>query len=124
MKPAYVRGLGLWTPGYADAAAWCRGEPDPTVEAPRAELLSGALRRRSSSLTRMAIEALQQATTGAGCDPANTPSIWATAHGEHATAVAMLEMMRSGEGKLSPTRFHNSVHNTARGYASIATRNC
>jgi hypothetical protein len=72
----------------------------------------------------MAIEALQQAITGAGCDPANTPSIWATAHGEHATAVAMLEMMRTGEGKLSPTHFHNSVHNTASGYASIATRNC
>jgi len=72
----------------------------------------------------MAIEALQQATTGAGCDPANTPSVWATAHGEHTTALAMLEMMRSGGGKLSPIHFHNSVHNTASGYASIATHNC
>jgi hypothetical protein len=124
VKPAYVRGLGLWTPGYADPAAWRCGNPDPTVEAPEAALLSGSLRRRSSSLTRMAIEALQQATTGASFDPANTPSIWATAHGEHAIALAMFEMMRSGEGKLSPTHFHNSVHNTASGYASIATRNC
>jgi hypothetical protein len=33
-------------------------------------------------------------------------------------------MMRSGEGKLSPTHFHNSVHNTASGYASIALGNC
>jgi hypothetical protein len=33
-------------------------------------------------------------------------------------------MMRSGEGKLSPTHFHNSVHNAASGYASIATGNC
>jgi hypothetical protein len=32
-------------------------------------------------------------------------------------------MMRSGEGKLSPTHFHNSVHNTAGGYASIALGN-
>ena len=32
-------------------------------------------------------------------------------------------MMRRGEGKLSPTRFHNSVHNSASGYASIAAGN-
>ena len=32
-------------------------------------------------------------------------------------------MMLRGEGKLSPTHFHNSIHNTASGYASIATGN-
>ncbi len=35
----------------------------------------------------------------------------------------MLEMMNQGTGKLSPTRFHNSVYNTASGYVSIATGN-
>jgi hypothetical protein len=71
----------------------------------------------------VAVEALQQATSEAGCDPAHTPSVWATAHGEHETAIAILDMMQQGEGKLSPTRFHNSVHNTASGYASIAAGN-
>ena len=33
-------------------------------------------------------------------------------------------MMRRAEGKLSPTKFHNSVHNAASGYASIASGNC
>ena len=32
-------------------------------------------------------------------------------------------MMHEGEGKLSPTKFHNSVYNTASGYASIACGN-
>ncbi len=123
MKPACVRGVGLWTPGFADPAAWCRGEPDPEVRAPEAALLTGPLRRRASTTTRMAVEALEQALAGTGCDPGEIPSVWATAHGEHETAIAILDMMNRGEGKLSPTRFHNSVYNTASGYASIATGN-
>ncbi len=124
MRTAFVRGLGLWTPGYATATAWCRGDPDLSVEAPEVDLLTGPLRRRATALTRMAVEVFQQATTEAGRDPATVPSVWATANGEHSTAIRILEMMRCGEGKLSPTRFHNSVHNTASGYASIATGNC
>lgn len=123
MRAAYVRGLGLWTPGHADPAAWCRGVPDPEVSNPEAQLLSGALRRRASPLTRATIEAFQQAVSEAGCDRALTPSVWATAHGEHETAIAILDRMWCGDGKLSPTRFHNSVHNTASGYASIASHN-
>ena len=124
MKPVYVAGLGLWAPGYASAEAWCRDEFDPSVEAPEVALLSGPLRRRATGLTRMAVEVLNQATRAAGCDLATVPIVWATSYGEHATAIKILGMMRSGEGKLSPTHFHNSIHNAAGGYASIATGNC
>ena len=123
MKPAYVRGIGLWTPGYDHPLAWCQQKADPAVDKPVAALLEGPLRRRATPLTRMAVEVLQQATTHADCDPGSIPTVWATAHGEHTPAIKLLEMMRRGEGKLSPTHFHNSVHNTAGGYASIATRN-
>lgn len=123
MRPAYVTGLGLWTPGYGDPAAWCRGEPDPEQVAPEAALLAGPMRRRASPISRAAIEALGQAAREAGCDLATLPSVWATAHGEHENAVAILTMMQRAEGKLSPTRFHNSVYNTASGYASIASAN-
>jgi len=123
VKQVYVRGLGLWTPGYASAREWCRGDSDPSIETPDAALLSGPLRRRSTGLTRMAVEVLQQATTEAGCDVATLPSVWATSNGEHTTAIKILGMMRRSEGKLSPTHFHNSVHNAASGYASIATGN-
>ncbi len=123
MKAAFVRGLGLWTPGFRNPVSWCHADPDPEVLAPEAGLLTGALRRRASSLTRMSAEVLQQAVGEAGCNPSDTPSVWATAHGEHETASAILGMMHRGEGKLSPTLFHNSVYNTASGYASIATHN-
>jgi hypothetical protein len=123
MKPVYVRGLGLWTSGYDRPLAWCQQKADSTVEKPMAALLKGPLRRRATPLTRLAVEVLEQATTQADCDPASISTVWATAHGEHTPAIRLLEMMQHGEGKLSPTQFHNSVHNTAGGYASIATGN-
>lgn len=118
-----MTGVGLWTPGYASAEAWCCHGGDPTLEQPRAGLLEGALRRRSTRLTRMGVEVLEQALGQAGCDPATVPSVWATSHGEHSVAIKILEMMWRGEGRLSPMQFHNSVHNTASGYASIACGN-
>ena len=123
MRPVYVRGLGLWTPGFTSANAWCDGDLDPTIEAPDVALLEGPLRRRSTQLTRMSVEVFEQATSQAGCDVSTLPSVWATSHGEHSTAIKILSMMQRGTGKLSPTQFHNSVHNTAGGYASIATHN-
>jgi hypothetical protein len=123
MNPVYVRGLGLWTPGYDRPLAWCQQKLDPAALKPAAALLEGPLRRRATPLTRMAVEAFQQATSHADRDPATVPTVWATAHGEHSPAIKLLEMMQRGAGKLSPTHFHNSVHNTAGGYASIATGN-
>jgi hypothetical protein len=123
MRPVYVRGLGLWTPGRPDPEAWCRGETHPDADAPAAASLDGPIRRRATRQTRMAIEALYQAVKSAGFDPATTPTVWATAHGEHSTAIKLLKMMHRGSGRLSPTHFHNSVHNTPSGYASIAAHN-
>jgi len=123
MKPAYVRGVGLWTPGHSSPEAWCSAAPDPEAAKPHASLLEGPLRRRATPLTRMGIEVLQQAAAMGSADLKAIPSVWATAHGEHSAAIALLGMMQRGEGKLSPTKFHNSVHNTASGYASISSGN-
>lgn len=124
MKPTYVCGVGLWTPGYANPTSWCDREADPEKPKPAATLLKGPLSRRATPLTRMSIEAMQQAVAMGGADLSTIPSVWATCHGEHSAAISLLGMMQKGEGKLSPTKFHNSVHNAASGYASIATGNC
>lgn len=123
MKPFAVRGLGFWAPGYPDPEAWSCRRFEPEAAEPPAALLDGPTRRRTSGLTRMAAEAFAQAVHAAGADPAHVASVWATAHGEIEIAVAMLEMMNRGTGKVSPTRFQNSVYNTASGYVSIATGN-
>jgi hypothetical protein len=123
MRPAYVHGVGLWTTGYASPGVWCAQTFDPEATRPEASLLVGPLRRRATPLTRMSVEAMGQAATMAGSDLTTLPSVWATAHGEHSVAIDLLAMMRRDEGRVSPTKFHNSVHNTASGYASIATGN-
>jgi len=123
MNPVFVRGLGLWTPGFPSPEAWCFAGQDPGVTKPTAGLLKGPLKRRSSLVTRMAVEVYTQAATQAGCGSSSVPTVWATAHGEHSTALNLLEMMNEGDGKVSPAKFHSSVHNTPGGYASIASGN-
>ncbi|MCH2185017.1 beta-ketoacyl synthase chain length factor [Myxococcota bacterium] len=123
MKRVYVRGIGFWTTGYPSVTAWTGKKPEAEAQKPEASLLQGPLRRRATPLTRMSVEVMQQALKMAKADAAKTPSVWATAHGEHSTAIGLLDMMLKGEGKLSPTKFHNSVHNTPSGYASISAKN-
>jgi hypothetical protein len=120
MMHAFIAGLGLWTPQFPNLAAWTAGTPDPTATAPAAKLLPARLGRRSSLLTRIAAEVLEQAAAGAPCN--TTPAVYATAFGETQTLCAILDSMFT-DGSVSPARFHHSVHNTAGGLLSIATVN-
>lgn len=121
--PVNLAGLGFWAPGHAGVAPFLSGDaPDPSVRQPAAAILPPTLRRRSSLLTRAAVEAFSEAAASAGADLRAVPTVWASAYGEIDNTIAILEMMR-GDGMPSPTRFHNSVHNTASGTASIAQGN-
>ncbi len=123
MTAVFVLGQGLWAPGFRDAVAWRGGVPDRDVTAPPADLLPPALRRRASALSRMVAEATAAAAAQSGSDLARVSIVLGSVFGEIAAAVEMIGSFREGEGMPSPTRFHNSVHNTAVGYASIATAN-
>lgn len=120
---AFVRGLGLWSPGFSSVSDWCSGASRSEAVKPEASSLGGALGRRATALTRIGVEALQQAASDAKVEVSAVPTVWATAHGEHETAVEILRGLVLGDGRISPTRFHNSVYNAAAGYASIATGN-
>lgn len=122
MKPIYAAGVGLWAPGYPNAEAWARRAADPAATAPAAALFPAGIKRRASLLTRAGAEAFAQALAAAGAEKGKIPSVWASAYGEIVTTIEMLEQMASEpEGLPSPTRFHNSVHNTSAGYVSIAS---
>jgi len=119
----HAGGVGLWTPGFADLAAFAAGVPGPAGSAPRAELLPAALRRRATPLAQMVAAAAAQAAAQAGADLATVPMVFGSALGEIGLAVSMLGEFRQGEGLPSPTRFHNAVHNGPAAYVSIATGN-
>ncbi|KIG15843.1 3-oxoacyl-[ACP] synthase [Enhygromyxa salina] len=139
---ARLRGVGMWTPAYANFDAWvAAGAPDQlgvTSERerdadadadadadprPPAKLLHSRLRRRTSTLTRAAVTALEAAIEQGGASLDRVRFVLVSSFGEIETTVELLEQLAEPGGPVSPTKFHNSVHNTATGYMSIASGN-
>lgn len=118
-----ICGLGAWSPGFAGPPEFDTRAHDPEVKKPPAKLLAARLRRRTSLLTRMVLEVAEQASRSARRDVSDARLVVASAWGEITTTVDLLEQLQDDAPELSPTKFHNSVHNTATGYTSIATKN-
>ncbi len=82
-------------------------------------LIPIAMRRRTSMTTRMAITAATLACRQAAVEPATLTSVFASLGGEIQVTDALCRLLPDAEALLSPTQFHNSVHNTTAGYWSI-----
>ncbi|MGB1016235.1 MAG: beta-ketoacyl synthase chain length factor [Nannocystaceae bacterium] len=110
-----IKSVSLWAAGV---------DGRPPDAKPDAHLLHARLRRRTSFLTRMAVATFAEARAKAGSDGSQIPVIFGSVYGEIATTYELLRQLGEGPGAaLSPTKFHNSVHNTAPGYLSIACQN-
>jgi len=83
--------------------------------------LPAAIRRRTSQATRLALSAGLTACERAGIAPAALPAVFASVGGEMQVTDQLCIELAKPDGWISPTPFHNSVHNTAVGYWSIAT---
>jgi Beta-ketoacyl synthase, N-terminal domain len=124
----YVDGIGLWTPGLPDWAAWTRAVeqgvlPPPDAHArPSPAALPPNERRRAPEPVLIASEAAGQACAMAGREPSTLASIFASTHGDLAITDAMCATLAADPRELSPTRFHNSVHNAPSGYWTVAAR--
>lgn len=123
MTPIYVRGLGLWSPGFPNVTAWREGRPDPSLDKPPCKLVNARLGRGSSRFANMLGEVVEQAAADGGVDVTTVPTVYGSSLGEIETMVTLLRMLYEEEGKLSPNRFKNSVHNAASGLVSIGTSN-
>ena len=121
-----VLGIGVYGPGLADwaaaravfsgAAAYVHADN----AAPPSGLLPAAERRRATPSTRIALTAAQQALTHAGLDAKTVPAVFGSSSGNPDIIHDICAMMAAGDYQISPTKFHNSVHNAASGYYSIA----
>lgn len=122
-----VAGIGLWTPGLPDwpaaravltgAAAW----PEAAGGRPTPSLMPANERRRAPDSVLMALTVAEQACAAAGADPATVASVFASVFGDLAINDYMCATLRDDPAQMSPTKFHNSVHNAPSGYWSIAT---
>ena len=82
-------------------------------------LMPANLRRRASLTTKMAITVATEACKQASVNPSDLPSVFASVGGEIQVTDALCLALSEHQEALSPTQFHNSVHNTTAGYWGI-----
>jgi len=125
---AFVEGVGLLGPGLngwqasrlllAGGAAYAHM---PTVVT-ASDLLPAAERRRTGLPVKLALAAGREAFVHAGRDAATTATVFTSSSGDGENLHHICAALASADRDISPTRFHNSVHNAPAGYWSIATR--
>jgi hypothetical protein len=123
----YIEGIGFWAsrlPGWDKARAILRGEaeaPATPQTRPAPAVLPPAERRRAPDTVAVSLEVAARACEMAQRDPKLLPSVFACTHGDLAISDALCDTLAKTPLLTSPTKFHNSVHNAAAGYWTIAT---
>lgn len=126
----YIDGIGVFGPGMADwatAIGILRGECpfDCAANLPAFNVacLPATERRRAGSSIKLAIDLATQAITAAGIDPTLPAAVFASTSGDTHVLTDICAALATEDRLISPMRFHNSVHNAAAGYWTIAQRN-
>ena len=127
MIRVYVEGIGLQgdgLDGWEASAAILAGREDycaAPVNIPPITLLPANERRRMVKTVKLALAVGMQAFAQSGRDPKETATVFTSSGGDGETIHDILESLAAPQIDVSPTRFHNSVHNAPSGYWSIAT---
>lgn len=122
----YVEGIGLLGPGLDD---WASGRAVLTAEATyvaaptklrASDMLPAAERRRAGVPIKLAMAVGQEAFLHAGRDTQSASTVFTSSGGDNDNVHAINSILATAPREVSPTRFHNSVHNAAAGYWCIA----
>ena len=128
MTRVYLQGIGLCGPGLD---GWERSQPMLAGEAsyvpappsiPPSALLPPNERRRTVRTVKLALAVGAEAFEHARVAPGAAATVFASSGGDGDTLDEILKGLSLPDREVSPTRFHNSVHNAPAGYWSIATR--
>jgi hypothetical protein len=129
---ARIIGVSVWGPGlegWVASRAVFAGEADyvPAASpAPPPAILSSNERRRTGPVARLALAVASEASAMSGLPPDSLRSVFASGNGDGVVVGSILHDLTAGGDQarlVSPTQFHNSVHNAAAGYWSIAMAN-
>jgi hypothetical protein len=116
-------GPGL--PDWATSGPVLRGAqryvPAP-IELAAPVQLSAAERRRAIPSVRLALGVGAASVAQSRLDPAGLAAVFASSGADGETIVAVLSALAAPGREVSPTRFHNSVHNAPSGYWGIAAQ--
>ncbi len=118
----FLHNVGVVAPGVPDWWTLQARFADPAAFDPQAALppLAGSLlpaneRRRTTPLIQIALQVAQEA--GAGQD--ELASVFASSCGDLLIVDRIMQALTLPSRPVSPTQFHNSVHNAPAGYWSI-----
>jgi hypothetical protein len=123
----FVQGVGLLGPGLA---GWAQGREQLTGAAPyqaaRCVLpspmaLPQAERRRAGAVVKLSLAAGEEAVAASGLQASTLASVFTSSSGDAVNCHEICSALASSDRLISPTRFHNSVHNAAAGYWSISS---
>ncbi len=120
-----VAAVGVLAPGLPDWHTACavlarrRSYVATALDAPQPTCLSSAERRRSSPTVRLAIAVAEQALAQTSLAAADMAMVFSSYEAAGLITHQLCEAL-AGSGEVSPTQFHNSVHNAPSGYYSIA----
>ena len=118
---AWIEGIGFLAPGLPDwptARAVLRGEMPLTAAPsflPAPSLLPPAERRRASRVVKLSLAIGLEAAAHAGADVATLATVFSASGADGHNCHALCEQLATDDRQISPTRFHNSVHNAAAG---------
>jgi len=128
MTRVYIDAVGLFAPGLE---GWKNGRevlagktPYEAAELPKykPQLLPANERRRATLATRIAFGACEDAIEGRLDDAAELAAVFASSGGDYTVNDQICRALLRPEKAVSPTLFHNSVHNAPAGYWSIASK--
>ena len=124
MAEVDIAGLGVWSQQFADWPAFRTslktGEWSTDVVL-QPDLIPPRKRRRVPQLVKMAIEVMDQACKMASLKPDDVAVVFSSSMGDMQITDLMCRTLAKTPKLISPTQFHNSVHNAAPGYWSITT---
>ena len=126
MLEAFVSGIGVFGPGlpnWSEGRAVLAGHADfhsHEPEIPVPEIVDRKERRRCSPTVRLALAVATEAVDAAKLDPSGLSTVFANSAGDSKVVHNLLLALAKPNKPVSPTNFHNSVHNAPAGYWSIA----
>jgi hypothetical protein len=123
----HIGGVGLIGPGLTGWDASCRVLAGiasyiaaPTIHA-TIEALAPAERRRLGVPIKLALGAGLDAFRKSTVEPKAAATVFTSSGGDGENVHQICLTLASSDRQVSPTRFHNAVHNAAAGYWSITT---
>lgn len=88
---------------------------------PLPETLPAAERRRAGAVVKVSLAVAGAAVAASGLSASDLPSVFTSSSGDALNCHEICKALASNDRLISPTRFHNSVHNASSGYWSISS---